>query len=935
MKKIKSIYILPLALLAACSDDIKMPDSPGIDADGNVNVSFSIPEMNTVSTRSADEWGIGSFQMIVADGQVIGQVTDFDLSDLQSNGTNKYKLNFQLLDGLKNNNNLTFYFLANGSGEVSKGDALSALTGKTILSLPADGGKMVMSAKTALSNIKSGNEWGIGSFQMIVADGQVIGQVTDFDLSDLQSNGTNKYKLNFQLLDGLKNNNNLTFYFLANGSGEVSKGDALSALTGKTILSLPADGGKMVMSAKTALSNIKSGNEVVLYRNDAKVTVSGATIAADGSITPNPTEKYPYAVFGTAVSSSIVAGADINNLILGTPVSTTLPASISAKPSEIYVHPTKNTDDKAYNSYVIVKAPYSGVEYYYRLDFQEKKNATETTPWDIKPNHHYQVLITGVKGAGYATPTEAAANPNTMIEYVIHDHAPVVYNMITDGLRELGVSHIVEKNGNDDAYLYVKTYSKISEEEANANISISSNEQWIDFEYVGEASESEMGGSITDNNGNDTKGKVFKYKAKFDNTKTTPGSISGSVKVSWTTLSREVPVKWIREFDGAMLCDVKLTVRNHSNQIQWDLDEVNYWDFLKNNAYGVTTKANNGNVRNAGLHFPVMYGGGGNNWKYEYTVTLKEEVCPPGSTIKVEVDETSSANFNLEIGNVEGRSFTVKRIITSEYQDWQYAVGRLNIYVGGVPYSLDLYHTGFFHKDSQSHRADTKDATHYYYYEVVSAGNRHWLDRNLGAKSAEYYIEGVPAYSDASDAAGGYFRVAEYDKYNVPKVYSDLCPPGFTLPSQSDWDDLRKSSGFSTALFGTDYLAQFASQDKMIYFPKALYMDESTKTGDARCGYYWTSSAFNGTEKEEVGNWLKCLVFSGNSTYTMSGKVQGKDSKNGFAMAVRCIDASTSGNSVHVTRLNVKGATHVYLYTEKNGVRTATSTWPGHSIGNY
>lgn len=840
-KSNKYIYALMSLALAACSDDFSVPDNSGIDENGNVNVNLTIPDMNTVDTRSADEWQIGSFQMVVVEGSAIKQVTDFDLSDLKSVGSNKFSLRFQLLDELKSKSNLDFYFLANVSGNVGVGDAIATLRSNTFTNLP------------------SSNE-------------------------------------------------------------------------------------KMPMSAITSMTSITSGAEVVLYRNDAKVTLYGGTVADNGSVTVNTAETYPYAVYGTAASSSIVAGADQANPILGNPTAISLPSALSVTPTEVYVHPTQNTgSSNEFKSYIIVKADYKNVGYYYRLDFQEKKtvNGKETIQAiDIKPNHHYQVVITGVNGAGYASPTEAAANPTTMVEYVIHDHAPVVYNMITDGIRELGVSHEVNKNGNDDAFLYVKTYSPVASEESKDLITITPEDAWISFEYVGEASENEMGGDINDNSSSNgagnTKGKVFKYKAVLDNSKTLPGSVSGSVNISWQKLNRNVVVNWIREFDGAMLCSVGLTIKDSNNNTQWNIENKDYWTFLKDEVYGVTVKANNGEVRNAGLHFPVMYGESGKTWSYEYEITLKDEVCPANSDWNVEVDAASRANFNLEITKKGGNTFTVKRIANST-NDWDYAVGKLNITVNDIVYPLDIYHTGFFHKDSQSHRVDTQDATHFYYYEVVSAGDRHWLDRNLGAKSAEYYIDDVAAYNDSRDAIGGYYRVADYKKYGEPAVYTDLCPPGFALPTQSEWDELRKSAAFSTALDGSNYLAEYRSPDKTIYFPKARYREENSTVlvGDARSGYYWTSSPFTGTEKEEVGNWLKCLVFSGNSTSTISGQVNGKDGKNGYAMAVRCINKSNAGNSAFVTRLNVRGATHIYLYTEKDGVRTPTTTWPGHSIGNY
>lgn len=136
--------------------------------------------------------------------------------------------------------------------------------------------------------------------------------------------------------------------------------------------------------------------------------------------------------------------------------------------------------------------------------------------------------------------------------------------------------------------------------------------------------------------------------------------------------------------------------------------------------------------------------------------------------------------------------------------------------------------------------------------------------------------------------------------------------------------------------------------DKTVYFPKCLYYGVNNELlGESRAGYYWTKTASTGTEKEEIGAWLKCLMISGTATSYINGEVVCPNvnkipdgvraASKGYAMNVRCVNKTSKTDEVSKVNFFVEGATHVYLYVEDKTTkqRTAVTTWPGKPIGNF
>ena len=289
-------------------------------------------------------------------------------------------------------------------------------------------------------------------------------------------------------------------------------------------------------------------------------------------------------------------------------------------------------------------------------------------------------------------------------------------------------------------------------------------------------------------------------------------------------------------------------------------------------------------------------------------------------------------------------------------------------------YEFALYHTGFFHYDTgkgSEYLNGSKDPTQityyvgshddgYYYYEVLpvagtagsTATTRYILDRNLGAKAAGMYIEtadgtsyvnsGVWPFNRGKDSAGGYYKVAyKGDNFAGPQMYDGVCPPGYRVPQQRMWDAIRNSGKFTTAqaqasasYFRAEYKTTLdverngVTEKETIYFPKSRYMENGSMTGDANAGYYWSQTEAAGTEKYEIGRWLKSLQITGEVTSYINGNVET------YGMSVRPINDITDNANYNVISFNVKGATHVFLYSGDTKDRNYTTSWPGHAIGN-
>ncbi|MDE5886827.1 MAG: hypothetical protein K2H46_04480 [Muribaculaceae bacterium] len=779
----------------------------------------------------------------------------------------------------------------------------------------------------------------------------------------------------------LRKDKNLSFLMLANapeaydvayfeGKKNLSSKDDIKPLTTNLTKVTDGDTDYLVMSGSASLNDILAFNSVALYRSAAKVSVNKGMKDNDGNLVTDADgmikldEALPFVVLGSANEGSIFSGADTDNsnFILGnTPTRVTIPASFTTT-DPVFVHPTTNKS----GAYVIVKNnEFDGTDYYYRLDFEQENLL------NLNPNHYYQFVIEDVKGKGYTTTEEAAANPTPKsggaLEWNIVDRSPRVYNIVTDGKNSLGVSHSLTHTGNvtgnatASEYFYVRVSNKdgqYDDIDLKADNFISS-KSWLTIGAISKVDET--GENLATGS---TPGKLYRVEAKFSRTSEV-GSQTANITVRWRNLSRVVPVVWKRDFNAEdVVKSAVLEVYENGTTQKSDWRQADYFRFLENNVWGVEAEANNGDARDEGFHFPVMYGENTNNpWTYKYTVTF---VNPNDNTYKwrFSISDDSdpvirnNAQINILSADDDGIVTTtanqegpkIELSMKKEAGDL-YGVGTLMVEVAPSGTNdwkempIAIYHTGFFHKDDYSHAvAGTYDnSKQFTYYGVVKIGNNRWLDRNIGAHSAELYIEQVNGNAQHGTTAGrgAYFYAAKQNG-TEPNLYANLCPPGYQVPYSTDWDAIRKSSKFVTTNMGSYITAYYASDSKKsdgtdlnVYFSKSMYFDNTTKAGDNCVGYYWSQTTATGFEKDERGRWLKDFVIYGEATQISNARVDYGDNK-GFALSLRCVSKHTEEKDTQEAKFFVKGATHVFAYTlNAADERVPVATWPGTPIANY
>ena len=813
------------------------------------------------------------------------------------------------------------------------------------------------------------------------ADGSLLQSV--LNVTDFTNNDTNKdsfTKITVKLNDDAKaHRDNVTVYIIANAGAllDDTNTTTVTALRGVTTKApLPATDGFImsgIVTGKLTSASLLT-NKVTLYRTAAKFTIKLDDVGASGSSPATGASSFTLkstALYNGATAGYVIAGAEKDLYAEPTTGSKKFPDDFL-----LYTYPCKSSES-GNNTCLVVGGKYKGIDAYYRIDLKDRDTGNRL---DINPNHWYEVEIKSVNSQGYPTADEAARHPSD-IEVEIKDHTPTVLDMAFDGIRELGVTDSITKGESNTATLTVKYYSDIAEE-MNTVPTIKSDVNWITISATGTPQ--------PDDNG----GKVVNYDVEFTtNDKDLGlGTLEGAITVTWQGLERKTAVEWVRPFNGKEICSTTtLTITptdGTGNKVITD-----YWTFLsgtgtETTAAGVSPKLfgaqpddMGGKVRNAGFHFPVMYGKKDvtttqARWSYTYYVVTQLETSKYTITPSLSDNYNGYIKFNREADKDGCYAFTLTRDGNavgndgsdgSKENDYNYYIGSLILSIEPISqreapkiapkYVFDLYHTGFFHYDTGNHRKDSHE-TGYYYYEVLPVDGatgtrtRYILDRNLGAKAAGMYIQTADGSNHISSSewpfgpgeksAGGYYEVAyQGDNFTGPQMYDDVCPPGYRVPQQRMWDAIRNSNKFTTAqaqasasYFRAEYKTTLdverngVTEKETIYFPKSRYMENGSMTGDANAGYYWSQTEAAGTEKDEIGRWLKSLQITGEVTSYINGNVQT------FGMSVRPINDVTDNANYNVISFNVKGATHVFLYTGDTKDKNYTTSWPGHAIGN-
>lgn len=814
------------------------------------------------------------------------------------------------------------------------------------------------------------------------ADGNLLQAEKNMDFSQ-PSGDDNSTTVRVSLNDAARkaalDNVNATLYIIANAQDLLNHEtiETVSGLTGITEnCALPRSKGFMMSGRYTGpLSSIDLlTKNIILYRTEAKVTVQSE---ASANFNVEDISLYRGSDMGF-LTAGCTDAAEAQRYCAS---STDTKAIALSNSNLLYTYPAKNTaSDTEDGISVVVGGKYNSCSAttYYRIDLCRKDKTGKLSYLNIDPNHWYEIHIDKVSSQGYASADEAAANPASNISVTIYDHAPEVLNMAFDGTRELGVTDVIDYTGepNGTKTLTVKYYSKKESDMTTAPV-LTTNAKWLSI----------SGPKVKDDGDqSDTPGKIAEYTVTFINDGET-GILSEVITTTWQGLSRETKVTWSRPFDGAEICDAKLTI--HPTDGTGIKTINNYWDFLKNTVKGIAPDKMGGLVRNQGFHFPVMYGKKGlsneERWMYSYDLTIKDistndyectwEIAGDEAVRKVNVvQDQNGTNYTLKLtraGNTYNNDGS-----GNGANDYAYGTGELILtFTPKVPgsslpvkrFKLHLYHTGFFHddQDAGNHIVGTFNKG-YYYYEVLpvvgaNGRERYMLDRNLGATACGMYIQNaegnniMPAdvswpFSPGEDSAGARYRVAEpKNNYSNVTMYDNVTPPGYRVPYQKLWDAMRSNVHFIaraatmgnvsyyTAQYETkvcDYLATGTpdnkSDSRTIYFPKARYVDSrGNKLGDANTGYYWTGTEAFGLEKEQIGNWLRIFQITGQVTNYINGHVDND------AMSTRVVNDIAENTTTTRISFTLKGATNVFMYIGNKSDKMFTTSWPGHAIGNY
>lgn len=715
-------------------------------------------------------------------------------------------------------------------------------------------------------------------------------------------------------------------------------------------------------------------------------SVAKFTLQIEEGVNPKFSEPL-IRVWYAQTSGSILTGADVTDNQTP-PALTSMPGrAIAASEGGVplYVYPSQGWNDGSTirRPCVIVAAKYNGESCYYRVNLVDETGKELL----IRPNHHYELIVTDVKSPGYATEQEALENSPSGIAVTILDHEPQVFDMVTDGTYELGVSdtiHMASKATEAvTGALHVRCYpSSASSGEVRLNV-VEGND-WLS-----------ASNTVSSSGNSDKDGMLYTYTLTAAANPTGLSRV-GKVEVTYHSLKRIVTVVQVDEFLSFELGTIQLAVEEYERDDAGAITSTtnipvsnDYWKFIRNELrdsplFGISADAMNGLIRTEGFHAPMT-----DYMRFIYTYKLEttNEVVSKYTGWKWEVEladdykgklrfwSGSTSNTeggsldNLPNGIIGGSSdtFTFTNELLDIVKNEQivenaYRVGKdafrikLTSPDGSqtVTYAYDLYHTGVFQymgsSNVGSHVVGNALKPGWYYYEVVLMGNNYWLDRNLGAKSSGYYIEEEDGSSFLSgggwpfldDSKGALFSVATEPSYvngtYVPSVSDEMCPKGFRVPYVSEFAALQADKDFHTELVnqvGKDYWDAYFDNGQygMVRFPRARMYSDGVKKGDARAGYYWTRTPALGASGTEEGYWLQFMKFAGANL--SAGRYRIKNSSNAPAgMSLRCVYKSRAREQTYKVEFYVQGYTHVFLYYLPQGGSTVDdlvplNPWPG------
>ncbi len=726
------------------------------------------------------------------------------------------------------------------------------------------------------------------SFKSLTDDNATLQKIKVYETSELTNLGSGKYKVAMEASEWSD-----SLLFIANATDKITSletGATLASLKDVSLSSTDVN----VMIRKISSSDLSNATTVSVGRVVAKVSA-----IAENTVT----EKFKLQAISLYNGST---SDNLHNVVKGTTTKGT--AAIDAGTDSLYSLPCTNE-----TPYLIIKATYAGETCYYRAEFKDNDGKT----LNLQSNHHYEFHITSVRTKGYATAEEAAKHEGSIEGYLL-DHQPKIFNMISDGISELGVQDTVYFDTDNTAEVKVKWSTKGKWNNVIPTVTVQEGKEWFAL------NDSTITHTTPDDLQEGQVGYLFTYKFT---TSENPTRQPRTAKITFTKNGLSRTTVLIQKA-GEKDLDVKMYMKD-----EYKLHD--YWSFL-DEAKGLPS------TRKNGLHMPRSID------KYEISVPSNGPLAD--YTIKEVVNKTNGNVFINESYSPTIKNPTTPLTIENKFSEVKPDVipGGLKLVLekdGGqeITISYDIYRCGVFQneKNNKDYRqgASVSEDT-YYYYEVVYIGGRLWLDRNLGATSNGMAVRQEDgSYMGDDESAGGLYYLGDVPKGNAMQLIN-ICPRGYRLPTVTEFNQLLSASGYSVGLISSEDGSYFAPTYDLadttvtdgptkIYFPMNRMYYSGSLSGDVHAGYYWTQSEAVGSTN---GEWAQMVKFMGNNATFERQQIY--DNGATAAMSVRCIDdGQITEEATHSIEFYVKGCTHVFLYGKtEDGNVTLLNTWPGTQI---
>ena len=693
-----------------------------------------------------------------------------------------------------------------------------------------------------------------------------------------------------------------TLHIVANTT--ITKSDAKDA-EGKNNLYNATREGNPNLDAPVCWGSVKvddllnSKTDVWLFRQFAK-----ASVTKDDTKVKN-FEITGFKLFNTATKGTIATTK------LDTDVS--LPSSVAYTKEDDYSmgeHPFYETP--AGKAYMIIKAKYDGgPDTFYKVEFFNNGTSTQM---DLLRNHHYQVKVTAVNHAGWATEDEAKNNKseNRLSVEVVDDNPPIV-NMIACKDYELGVcdKQTVEGNAGTATITFVTT-------KPDSKYTVKWNADWI----TGCTKTKSV--VLPTSAEHPSTGTLYTIDLTLtDNCEST--AQSGIVTITSGDLSREVEIIQLG-YDYRKDPNRIVQIRGLAGLTPEE--QKNYFGWM-NSLKGITPAENQGRVRNDGLHFFV----GKNTVYYLIPYIDKDDMTcnDPRVTVKLDSDKKF---WEVRLANNSDESYNV-----NNYNRWisneAFTIITITNARTKITVTYPVYHVGLFaqltRKAATDYQLGKSKASGWYYYEMVDVVAKvtkkvgtteskvdktyHMLDRNLGATNNGYYSPSTTALEGNKGAIGGYFKISEaYDSNSAKNdnyVVDALAIGNFKVCDNKCLQGLIDNNNLAivkeTTPYGEKYnCLRINTEDRrnfsQIFIPMSGYYEGKTDQDlvykDSYHANLWTCSRLSdyqgfSSSSPEYGFWYIYLDAFGKSlnlsNYRFVSGSSGNNTKRYRAMPVRLV----------------------------------------------